>query len=182
MRRALLALSLVLMAASVGWMAALLWGRAQEELPTPPPVSEPALASLYATTLPDVAGREQSLRQWRGRILVVNYWATWCVPCRDEMPAFSQLQTRYAARGVQFVGIAADSAEKVAAFARATPISYPLLVGRDEIIKPTRDFGNTPLAVPFTLVLDREGTLRTAVLGRVNEDALVRLLDDLASK
>lgn len=149
------------------------------EMPPAPEVAPAALAALLDTKLPDVAGKEQALSQWRGKILVVNYWATWCIPCRDEMPMFSKLSERYAAKGVQFVGIAADEKAKVVEHAREKPVVYPLLVGEPEAIKPTRDFGNGPLAVPFTVVLDREGKVRTAVLGRVHEDALVKFLDAL---
>ncbi|MDP2808856.1 MAG: TlpA disulfide reductase family protein [Rhodocyclaceae bacterium] len=174
-------LAMGLTAVAVGWGAWLLLGAGQTVRPLPPPpaVSAAAIASLYSTTLPDIAGRAQALEQWRGKILVVNYWATWCVPCREEMPEFSKLHAHHASRGVQFVGIAADDADKVQAFARETPVAYPLLVGGQDAIKPTRAFGNGPLAVPFTLVLDREGRVHAAVLGRVHEEALVELLDRL---
>jgi thiol-disulfide isomerase/thioredoxin len=169
-----------LTAAAAGGVAWLLLGSQRPPpLPPPPEVSHASVASLYATTLPDLAGRPQALVQWRGKTLVVNYWATWCLPCREEMPMFSKLHERYASRGVQFVGIAADSADKVREFARETPVAYPLLTGGQDAIGPTRAFGNAPLAVPFTIVLDREGRVRTAVLGRVQEDALAGLLEEL---
>lgn len=177
----LLWLAAGLVAAAAGWAGWLLLGNSQPVPPLPPPpmVSAATVASLFALKLPDTAGHTQALEQWRDRTLVVNYWATWCIPCREEMPAFSRLHEHYAPRGVQFVGIAADSADKVQAFARQTPVSYPLLVGGDDVIKLTRDFGNAPLAVPFTVVVDREGGVRAAVLGRVREEALIELLDRL---
>lgn len=147
--------------------------------PSPEVPDAASVASLYATKLPDAAGRLQALEQWRGKTLVVNYWATWCYPCREEMPMFSKLHDRYAQRGVQFVGIALDDAEKVGAFARETTVSYPLLVGGHDAINPTRNFGNTPLGVPFTIILDREGKVHESKLGRVREDALTHLLDGL---
>lgn len=182
MKRTLLALSLLLIAVATGWLAALIWGGERRDLPPPPAVGAETLAALYATALPDAAGRMQSLGQWRGRVLVVNWWATWCLPCRDEMPEFSRLQTRYAARGVQFVGIAAEDADKVMAYARESPVAYPLLAGGQTSIKLSQPLGNAPLAVPFTAVLDRQGALRAAVLGRVSEKALERLLDGLAGE
>lgn len=180
----LLALAAGLTAAAAGWAVWLFLGAGEPRhppLPLPPPPEVPAttVAALYAAALPDLSGRPQALEQWRGRVLVVNYWATWCIPCREEMPAFSKLHDRYAPRGVQFVGIAADDADKVRAFARETPVSYPLLVGGQDAIQPTRALGNAPLAVPFTVVLDREGKLRAAVLGRVREEALAELLGRL---
>lgn len=177
----LIALAVGLTAAAAGWAVWLFLGAREPVRPLPPPpaVAAAAVATLYATALPDLAGRPQALEQWRGRALVVNYWATWCIPCREEMPAFSKLHDHYAPRGVQFVGIAADDADDVRAFARETPVSYPLLAGGQDAIQPTRALGNAPLAVPFTVVLDREGKLRAAVLGRVREEALAELLDRL---
>ncbi|MBI4986199.1 MAG: TlpA family protein disulfide reductase [Rhodocyclales bacterium] len=184
-KRGLSLLWMLLMTAAAVLMASMLrnGGTARpRELPPPPVVGEAAIEALYATTLPDAAGRPQSLAQWRGRVLVVNYWATWCVPCRDEMPLLDRLQTRYGAKGVQFVGIAADSAQNVADYVRATPLSYPLLVGEKESIQPTLDFGNAPQGVPFSIVLDREGRTAAAVLGRLDEGALEQLLERLAAR
>ena len=148
---------------------------------TPPPAAVPAVAltALYDAALPDTSGRMQRIGQWRDRILVVNYWATWCTPCRDEMPAFSRLQERYGARGVQFVGIAIDEADKVREFARDFPVSYPLLVADREFAETSRALGNVAQAVPYTVVLDRAGNVQAGTAGRVDEDALARLLDRL---
>jgi peroxiredoxin len=175
LRLAVVGLMIAAMVASV-WLFGDL---TRPSLPPVPDVPVSAASMLYATTLPDTDGREQSLSQWRGKTLVVNYWATWCKPCLEEMPMFSMLHKRYATRGVQFVGIAADDADKVREFARQSPVSYPLLVGGEGAIRLTRDFGNGPLAVPFTLVLDPEGRVRAAVLGRMEEDALAHLLNGL---
>ncbi len=179
MKRVFLWLSAALFAASLTLAWVVMRSAQVREIGPPPVVAAADIAALYATALPDVDGRRQALSQWRGKILVVNWWATWCHPCREEMPEFSKLQTRYAARGVQFVGIAAEGADKVMSYAREHSFSYPLLVGGQDAIKLSRPLGNEPLAVPFTAVFDREGKLRAAVLGRVSEDALERLLDGL---
>src|SRR5581483_1569563 len=75
-------------------------------------------AALMALSLPDVSGTPQSLAQWRGKVVVVNFWATWCAPCREEMPEFVKAQQEYGARGLQFVGIAVDDADKVSKFVK----------------------------------------------------------------
>jgi thiol-disulfide isomerase/thioredoxin len=178
MKRALVGVSAALLAASVFLAWKMLSGTVKE-LPPPPAVATASIDALYAVAFPDAEGRSQALAQWRGKVLVVNWWATWCNPCRDEMPELSKLQTRYAARGVQVIGIAAEGAEKVMRHAREAPVAYPLLVGGEDSIKLARPLGNEPLAVPFTVVLDRDGALRAAVLGRVSEQALARLLDKL---
>jgi len=181
-RPVLLGLAAGLTAAAIviaGWSAWQHLVHDRQELPPPPALSATALESLYAVALPDIDGQTQLLSQWRGNVLVVNYWATWCVPCREEMPIFSKLAASHAGRGVRFVGIAADDADKVREFVRHTAVSYPLLIGGEKAIDATRDFGNAPRAVPFTIVIDRAGHVRTAVLGRVEEDALARMLDGL---
>ena len=145
----------------------------------PPAATEADLAAIHAAVLPDLEGRPQAMQQWRGKLLVLNYWATWCNPCREEMPLLSRLHERYSSRGVQFVGIAAEEVASVREFVRRLPVSYPLLAGGDAAADGTRAFGNVPLALPFTLVLDREGAVRATIRGRVREEALVKLLDRL---
>lgn len=131
-----------------------------------------AAAQLLATTLNDADGRPQAIAQWRGKILVVNFWATWCPPCRQEMPGFAALQQKHESRGVQFLGIAVDSADNVREFAESSPTIYPLLVALPETIDVARALGNADVALPFTVVLDRRGTPRFAHLGRLDEAAL----------
>lgn len=180
MKRVRLALTVLLAASAILGGAYLLLRGEGSGLPSGPSVAKRQLDALYETALPDPDGHTQTLAQWRGKVLVVNYWATWCTPCRDEMPMFSSLQTRFASRGVQFVGIANDESGKVREFARKTPVAYPLLIGNFDAFRITADLGNTAMGLPFTIVLDREGDMQVATLGRVNEDALVRLLDKLA--
>jgi thiol-disulfide isomerase/thioredoxin len=129
--------------------------------------------------LPDLAGHEQELAQWRGRVLVVNFWATWCAPCREEIPAFVSLQAKYGPSGAQFVGIAIDRREKVAEFAREFRINYPILLAGIEMVDVTRQAGNRVGALPYTLVFDRHGRIVASELGRAREAELERKLRSL---
>jgi thiol-disulfide isomerase/thioredoxin len=157
-------------------------------------VSEPAAAAGAATVLPaavmtqffatrlnDDSGRLQPIEQWRGKILVVNFWATWCQPCREEMPSFSRLQTKYADRSVQFIGIALDSASRVAAFRASLPISYPLLIAENEGSALTQQMGNSRLALPYTLVIEKNGGVRLTRLGRLAEADLDAMLQTMTA-
>ena len=139
-----------------------------------------ATSQLLALTLPDSSADGQALSQWRGRILVVNFWATWCLPCRDEMPGFSRLHQKYSAKGVQFVGIAFDSADKVQEFANLTPVSYPLLVGSSALMPITAELGDAVGGLPFTVIIGRDGSLLQSRLGLWKEAALDLILADLA--
>ena len=137
--------------------------------------------SIFDAKLNDLQGQPQSLGQWRGKVLVVNYWATWCHPCREEMPGFSRLQDKFRDKGVQFVGISIDDAAKIVEFQKDTPVTYPLLIGDIESMKNSADLGNTRQALPFTAVFDRQGKLATTKLGRLSEKELEPVLAELAS-
>jgi len=134
---------------------------------------------VYAARLPDLEGTPQPLEQWRGRVLVVNFWATWCAPCREEIPGFVRLQARHGTRGLQFVGIAIDQPDKVAEFAREFGINYPLLVGQLDTLELLRQAGNRAGVLPYTLVLDRRGQVVSREPGGLKEarlEGLIQLL------
>jgi thiol-disulfide isomerase/thioredoxin len=137
---------------------------------------------IFELVLSDLKAQPQSLGQWRGRLLIVNYWATWCHPCREEMPGFSRLQDKYRGNGVQFVGISIDTADKIIEFQKATPVNYPLLIGDIGVMENSAALGNTRQALPFTAVFDREGKLFSTKLGRVAEAELERQLKELLAR
>jgi len=136
---------------------------------------------IFELVLSDLKGQPQSLGQWRGKLLIVNYWATWCHPCREEMPGFSRLHDKYRDKGVQFVGISIDDAAKIAEFQKTTLVSYPLLIGDIGTMENSARLGNTRQALPFTAVFDREGRLAMTKLGRFSEADLEQHLIELIS-
>jgi thiol-disulfide isomerase/thioredoxin len=137
---------------------------------------------LASARLSDVEGRPLALDQWKGKTLVINFWATWCAPCREEMPELSQLQSQYEAKNVQFVGIAVDSAANVAQFSKIHQIGYPLLVGGTDAIALSQELGNSVSALPFTIVLDPRGKVRLQKLGRISSQELAATLDTIARR
>jgi thiol-disulfide isomerase/thioredoxin len=143
----------------------------------PPEQAQAAADAIMGLTLLDLEGRPQALAQWRGRVLVVNYWASWCAPCVEEMPAFSRLQRQYAAQGVQFVGIGIDEVANMRTFVKARPVAYPLLVG-----DPAGS--QTPAlqvkGLPYTVLIGRDGRLEHDHLGRLDEARLEPILQRLS--
>lgn len=133
-------------------------------------------AALLDMVLPDAQGQQQALAQWRGKILVVNFWATWCAPCREEMPRFVAAQSRDGPKGVQFVGIAVDDPGKVRAFARDIGLNYPALIGGYGAIELSKTLGNDLSALPFTIVIDRKGRVAHTQLGPLTAAKLDGLL------
>lgn len=116
--------------------------------------------------------QRQSLEQWKGKVLVINFWATWCGPCKEEMPEFSRVSERYAGKEVQFVGIGIDSVDNIAKFAQQYPVAYPLLAGENDAIQVSAALGNKIMALPFTAILDRKGAVSRVKLGKMTQQDL----------
>jgi thiol-disulfide isomerase/thioredoxin len=136
-------------------------------------------SAVLGLVLPDLQGHQQALSQWRGKVLVVNFWATWCAPCREEMPEFVATQARDGPKGVQFVGIAVDDPDKVRAFAQEVKLNYPALIGGYGAIELSKTLGNELAALPFTIVVDREGRVAHTQLGPLKRSTLDGLLSRL---
>jgi peroxiredoxin len=136
-------------------------------------------ATLMALSLPDTQGREQALSQWKGKVMVVNFWATWCEPCREEMPEFVLAQREFGGRGVQFVGIAVDEVEKASQFEKALELNYPVLMGGYGAIELSKTLGNRLAALPFTVIVDRHGKVAHTQLGRLKSQQLRSILAQL---
>jgi thiol-disulfide isomerase/thioredoxin len=128
--------------------------------------------TLLALELPDIAGANQRLSKWKGKVLVVNFWATWCEPCREEIPRFVTLQDQLGQQGLQFVGIAIDPPEKAGAFAKEIGVNYPTLVAGYGAIELSKTLGNRAGALPFTVVVDRAGKIVFDQLGPVKDEQL----------
>jgi thiol-disulfide isomerase/thioredoxin len=134
---------------------------------------------IFAASLPDLQDKNQAISQWRGNVMVVNFWATWCEPCRKEIPEFIELQEKFRDNGLVFVGIAVDQKEKVAAFSKEIGINYPVLVGDMKAMALAEAAGNRQGALPFTVVIDRSGKITGTKLGRLSRSKLEGMLKPL---
>jgi len=119
-------------------------------------------------TLGDSNGVAFSAADFDGKVTLINFWATWCTPCVEEMPMLSRLHQNYASRGVQVVGIALDDPQKAGDFAAQLDIHYPVLVGTTDAILVGRQFGNRAGMLPYSVLLDSEGIVRWAYLGALD--------------
>ncbi len=167
----------LVLAAAIALAAGVLWR--QLAVDATPDARPRDGSTLLALALPDPAGKEQPLGQWKGKVLIVNFWATWCEPCREEMPRFMKLQDEYGDQGLQFVGIAIDQPDKVRAFAQELGLNYPTLVGGYGAIELSKALGNQLGALPFTVVLDRAGSVSHTQLGPLKDEQLRAIIRQL---
>jgi thiol-disulfide isomerase/thioredoxin len=134
------------------------------------------VAALAQTTLPDLAGKPLTVDSWKGKVRVVNFWATWCAPCRKEIPELIAFQREHSANGIQIVGIAVDQVDKVQNYAKEMGVNYPILVAGMAGVELARQAGNPTGALPFTIALDRDGAVLGTHLGALTGEQLRKLL------
>jgi len=130
-------------------------------------------------SFPDVAGVQHYRSEWGGKILVINFWATWCPPCRKEIPEFVKLQEEMSDQGLQFIGIAIEDAEPVKAFMAEIPFNYPVLIGENGGMSLSARLGNTIGILPFTVVIDRSGKVAHAHSGPFMREQLIAIVKPL---
>jgi len=127
--------------------------------------------------LPDLNGKIISLENFRGKVLVINFWATWCPPCEEEVPKLNELNKRYKNEGLVVIGIALDkdSLNLVEPFVREKRIGYPILMGNEQVLRDMEDFSG----VPTTLIVDQKGNIKKKYDGAFDKDDLERILQEL---
>jgi thiol-disulfide isomerase/thioredoxin len=129
--------------------------------------------------LPDLNGAVHVASEWDGKVTVVNFWATWCPPCKREIPTFIELQEKYAHRGVQFVGIAIDNKDQVSAYVDGAGLNYPTLLGNEKAVAISREYGNRLDALPYTVIIDRHGDITFVKRGELTRDVAEQVIQTL---
>jgi thiol-disulfide isomerase/thioredoxin len=135
-------------------------------------------------TLADRDGKPRSLSEWNGRPQVINFWATWCAPCRREIPMLNQLATDGTHPDIALIGIAIDFREDVLTYLKAMPIDYTVLIGEQDGLDAARAFGMESLGLPFTAFVDKQGRIVTMHLGELHRpqaDAILSIVQALDS-
>jgi len=133
----------------------------------------------FTLSTPD--GELRSIDDWSGQVVLIDFWASWCIPCRREMPVFNELRARYADQGFEVVGLAADELDKVRQFLSEVPIEFPIVYGNVfEIMGISEEYGNSYGGLPFSAVIDREGYVRyTQKPGTVSFEDVEEILERL---
>lgn len=185
MNKGVVALAVLVFAMAAG-VASYRWQRAHapdtQKPSSPALIADIALAGLQRPefSLPDLNGVRRSVAEWDGKLLILNFWATWCPPCRKEIPLLMAFQKRYGPRGVQIVGIAIEENESVRAYVDQIGLDYPVLVGETEPIAVAKAFGNQIGVLPYTAVVGRDGRIVFTKAGELApkelETALHKLL------
>lgn len=134
------------------------------------PVATPLNTPRPEFTLRDLDGIPRTVGSWDGKVLVLNFWATWCKPCLREIPTFNRLQNEHGDAGLQFVGIAIDDRDAVREFMKTTTIDYPVLAAHQAAIEVAQEYGNDVGVLPYTAVVDRSGNIAFVQFGEFPED------------
>ncbi len=130
-------------------------------------------------SLPGIDGKTHTFEEWRGKVVILNFWATWCPPCRREIPEFVKLQTEYGDRGLQFIGIALDREDLVKQYAAEEKLNYPQLFGQNEIFELGQALGNSMGALPFTVIVDRQGLIHRRIFGELAREEAIAIFEPL---
>lgn len=128
-------------------------------------------------SLPDINSKVRSLTDWKGKLIILNFWATWCTPCRKEIPLLNQMQANYHFDGLQVIGVAVDNKQAVTEFNQTIPIDYVNLIGGLEAAKLTTRYGNNAGALPYTVIIDSQGAVTSIAAGLLTESYLRKVIE-----
>ena len=134
--------------------------------------SDSSVKAFLANPWQNPDGKPVDTSQWQGKILVANFWASWCPPCIEEMPTLDLLQQEYLQQNVLFVGIGIDSPSNIREFLKSTPVSYPIVIGGLEGSNLSKQMGNTQGALPYTVIINAKGKSTYTKLGKISEEEL----------
>jgi thiol-disulfide isomerase/thioredoxin len=139
--------------------------------------SDPSIKAFFANPWQTPDGKSANTEDWRGKVLVVNFWASWCPPCVEEMPALDKIAQEYAAKNVLIVGIGIDSPSNIRQFLKKTPVSYPIMIGGLEGSALAKQMGNAQGALPYTVIINAKGKSVYTKLGKISEEELKKAIN-----
>ncbi len=134
--------------------------------------NDPSIKAFFANSWQSPDGKPVNSTDWEGKVLVVNFWASWCPPCVEEMPTLDLLQQEFLQQNVLFVGIGIDSPSNIREFLKSTPVSYPIVIGGLEGSNLSKQMGNSQGALPYTVIINPKGKAIYTKLGKISEEEL----------
>lgn len=154
-------------------------GLEQETAPATSQVVAPAPAhnTRVDFTLPDLEGNEHQISEWDGKARLINFWATWCAPCRREIPLLKKTQAAHAENNLQVIGIAVEDLEPVIAYAEEAEFNYPVLIGQEDAMAAAEASGIDFIGLPFTMIVAPDGQLIKAHIGEIHEDQMALIIE-----
>jgi len=126
----------------------------------------------------DLSDAKRNIKEWDGKIIMLNFWATWCPPCKKEIPDFIELQKTYGNQGLQIIGIAVDDKDAVKEYAEAMSMNYPVLVTGGDGVQLAQRYGNVAGVLPYTVIINREGEISTTIRGELSKIRAKGLLEE----
>ena len=145
------------------------------------PVNTPVAAVLAGPVFPafqltGLDGNQHDFSEWAGKHRLVNFWATWCAPCRREIPLLKAFQEEYGENGFHVIGIAVDLADQVAKYAESAEFNYPILLGQDDAMAVAETSGIDFIGLPFTMIVASDGELLNSHIGEIVEADLEHIV------
>lgn len=139
--------------------------------------SDPSIKAFFANSWKTPDGKSANIDDWRGKVLVVNFWASWCPPCVEEMPTLDKIAQEYASKNVLIVGIGIDSPSNIRQFLEKTPVSYPIMIGGLDGSALAKQMGNAQGALPYTVIINAKGKSVFTKLGKISEEELKKAIN-----
>jgi thiol-disulfide isomerase/thioredoxin len=139
--------------------------------------SDPSIKAFFANSWQTPDGKSANSENWRQKVLIVNFWASWCPPCVEEMPTLDKIAQEYASKNVLIVGIGIDSPSNIREFLEKTPVSYPIVIGGLEGSILAKQMGNAQGALPYTVIINSKGKAIFTKLGKISEEELRKVIN-----
>ncbi len=176
MKNSILFFVVIVIAGSSGYALQQYMNQSQPQIKT---ANNPAIGHQRAEfSAIDLNGKMRNIKEWDGKIIILNFWATWCPPCLREIPEFIELQHAYGDQGIQFIGVAIDEEEAVREFAAELGMNYPSLVVQNDGIMLAKRYGNGIGALPYTVIINRDGEISHTIRGELSKIRAKELLKE----